>query len=199
MIGSNLPLEVQVSEQKIPGDQARELADCFVSYARGLFGYACVLTRGDRALADDLVQSTFMAAAGHWPTMRCLDEPQRIGWLRTTIGNLAISAFRRNQAFRNRFRVLEEAYRPPVADTHTAAVSGVALERCWQTILALPPQQHLVAVMRWLLGMKNNEIAANLGIASGTVAAHLSTVRAKLRSDLGPFDPFGDDEDGASS
>ena len=79
------------------------------------------------------------------------------------------------------------------------ALTALALERCWQAMLALPPQQHLVAVMRWLFAMKNSEIAAQLGVSSGTVGAHLSRVRAKLRAELSPFDPFGDDEDGASS
>ncbi len=40
---------------KIPADQVEELADCFMAQADGLFGYAYVLTRGDRALAEDLV------------------------------------------------------------------------------------------------------------------------------------------------
>lgn len=188
-----------MSDDKIPKDHADELADCFASHAQGLFGYACVLTRGDRALADDLVQSTFMAAARQWPTVRCLRDAQRLRWLRTTIGNLAISVFRRNEAFRDRLAQLEALYRPPAADTHAEALSAVVLDRCWQTIVALPTQQHAVAVMRWLFGMKNSEIADKLGLASGTVAAHLSTVRGKLRADLGPYDPFGGDEEGASS
>lgn len=187
-----------MSGEKIPEDHIGELADCFTSHAPGLFGYACVLTRGDRALADDLVQSAFMAAAGQWPTMRCLRDVQRRRWLRTTVGNLAISVFRRNDAFRDRLPQLEALYRPPSADTHADAVSGIALDRCWRVIQALPPQQHEVAVMRWLLGMTNAEIAEELGIAHGTVAAHLSVVRAKLRASLGPYDPFGGEE-GASS
>jgi RNA polymerase sigma-70 factor (ECF subfamily) len=198
VIRGDLPLEVQVSEARIPKDQVGELADCFVSYARGLFGYACVLTRGDRALADDLVQSAFVAAAGQWATVRGLNEPQRLSWLRTTIGNLAVSAFRRNSAFRDRFPAVEAIYRPLAADTHADALSGMALERCWQTMLTLPPQQHLVAAMRWLFAMKNTEIASQLGISGGTVAAHLSQVRGKLRAELGPYDPFDADEEGTS-
>jgi RNA polymerase sigma factor (sigma-70 family) len=188
-----------VSEEKIPEDHARELADCFAACAAGLFGYACVLTRGDRALAEDLVQVTFMAAAGQWARVRCLCQAERRGWLRATLGNLAVSAFRRNEAFRDRLPRLEAMYRPPTADTHTEALQAIALERGWQTIRHLPPQQHAIAAMRWLLGMKSSEIAATLGIAEGTVAAHLSAVRAKLRADLGPYDPFGDDEEGAPS
>jgi len=187
-----------VSGEKIPKDHAEELADCFAAHARGLFGYACALTRGDHALADDLVQSAFMAAARQWPTLRCLRDGQRLRWLHTTVGNLAISMFRRNEAFGARLPRLEAVSRPPPADTHAEAMSEIALGRCWRAIQALPPQQHAVAVMRWLFAMTNSEIASTLGIADGTVAAHLSTVRAKLKAALGPYDPFGS-EDGPSS
>ena len=48
-------------------------------------------------------------------------------WLQTlSIGNLAISVFRRNDAFRDRLPQLEVLYRPPSADTHADAVSGIA-------------------------------------------------------------------------
>jgi RNA polymerase sigma-70 factor, ECF subfamily len=187
-----------VSGERIPKDYAEELGDCFAAYAPGLFGYACALTRGDHALADDLVQAAFVAAAGHWSTMRYLRDPQRLRWLQTTVGNLAITAFRRNGALGDRLPQLEAASRPAPADTHADAVSAIALQRCWQAIQALPPQQHAVAVMRWLFAMTNTEIAARLDIADGTVAAHVSAVRGKLRAALGPYDPFRS-EDGPSS
>jgi len=187
-----------VGGEQIPKDHAEELGECFAAFAPGLFGYACALTRGDRALADDLVQAAFMAAARQWPTLRCLCDAQRRRWLHTTAGNLAISAFRRNEAFGDRLPQLEAVFRPAPADTHAAAVSAIALERCWRVIGALPPQQHAVAVMRWLFGMTNSQIAVALGIAGGTVAAHLSVARGKLKAALGPYDPFGS-EDGASS
>ena len=195
--GAGRAAEAGVSGEQIPKDHADEVGECFAAYAPGLFGYACALTQGDHALADDLVQSTFMAAARQWPTLRCLCDAQRVRWLRTTAGHLAISAFRRNAAFGDRLPRLEALSRPRLADTHAEAVSGIALERCWRVIQDLPPQQHAVAVMRWLLAMTNSEIAAALGIADGTVAAHLSAVRGKLRAGLGPYDPFG--EEGGSS
>jgi RNA polymerase sigma factor (sigma-70 family) len=133
--------------------------------------------------------------------VRRLCQAQRRSWLRTTAGHLAVSAFRRNEAFRDRLPQLEALYRPPPADTHAQALQAIALERWWQVIQGLPPQQHAVAVMRWLLGMKASEIAARLGIADGTVAAHLSAVRAKLKAGMGRYDPFGgeQDEEGTSS
>jgi RNA polymerase sigma factor (sigma-70 family) len=187
-----------VSGEKIPNDHADELRDCFAAYARGLFGYACALTQGDHALADDLVQSTFVAAARQWSIVRCLCDAQRLRWLQTTVGHLAVSGFRHNGALSDRLPRLEAVSRPPPADTHAEAVSAIALERCWQAIQALPPQQHAVAMMRWLFAMTTSEIAARLGIADGTVAAHLSAVRGKLKAALGPYDPFSS-EDGPES
>jgi DNA-directed RNA polymerase specialized sigma24 family protein len=148
-----------VSDDRIPEDHARELADCFAACAAGLFGYACVLTRGDRALAEDLVQVTFIAAAGQWPRVRCLCDAQRGSWLRTTAGNLAVSAFRRNQAFRDRLPLLEARYRAAPADTHAQAMQAIALERWWQIVQGLPPQQHESPRVRWRLrcfGFRSN-------------------------------------------
>ena len=45
----------------------------------------------------------------------------------------------------------------------------------------------------------NSEIVDKLGIADGTVAAHASAVRAKLRASLVPRDPSDDGEEGAMS
>ena len=49
-------------------------------------------------------------------------------------------------------------------------------------------------MIRWLFAMTNRQIAAALGIADGTVAAHLSAVRGKLKAALGPYDPFGSED-----
>ncbi len=66
-----------MSGDQIPKEVADELGECFAAYAPGLFGYACALTRGDHALADDLVQAAFMAAARQWSALRCLRDAQR--------------------------------------------------------------------------------------------------------------------------
>src|SRR6266496_4167079 len=64
------PQEPAVSDERISAREAEELAVCFAADARDLFGYACVLARGDRALADDLVQAAFEAAGRAWPGKR---------------------------------------------------------------------------------------------------------------------------------
>jgi RNA polymerase sigma-70 factor, ECF subfamily len=202
-------------DHRITPHDAAELAACFQAHASRLFGHACVLARGDRTLADDLVQATFEAAARVWQTLRGLAEEQLRGWLRSTLANIAASGLQREAAFRDRRPQIEARYRGTQADPaeqvpseqapseqalSERALSAIALERCWQIIRDMPKGQHVVAVLRWQLDMKEAEIAAVLGIAESTVSAQLHQARRKLIQQLGPDHPFArDDPEGESS
>ena len=189
-----------MGEEKISRRDADELAACFAADAAGLFGFACVLARGDRALAEDLVQAGFEAAARAWGVLRCLADEQRRGWLRTTVANVAVSGFRREAAWRERLPRIEARYRRTQADTEALALSSVVLERCWQIIKDMPERQHAVAVLRWQQDMKQAEIAAALGVAENTVSVHLHRPRRQLIAQLGPSYPFASGQgEGASS
>jgi RNA polymerase sigma-70 factor (ECF subfamily) len=189
-----------VSEGQISPHDAQELDACFRAHARELFGYACWLTRGDQALAHDLVQAAFEAAALAWQALRGLAEEQRRGWLRRTLANNAVNGFRREAAFRERLPRIETRYRKTQVDPSEQAFSSIALERCWRIIRSLPEQQHAVALLRWGLDMKEGEIAAALNIAEKTVSVHLCRVRRKLLLQLGADYPFenGAPEGGSS-
>ena len=197
-------------DHRITPHNAAELAACFQAHASRLFGHACVLARGDRALADDLVQAAFEAAARVWQTLRGLAEEQLRGWLRSTLANIAASGFGGEAAFRDRRPQIEARYRDTRADPleqapseqapSEQALSAIALERYWQVIREMPKGQHVVAVLRWQLGMKEAEIAAVLGIAESTVSTQLRQARRNLIEQLGPDHPFArDDPEGASS
>jgi len=189
-----------VSDERICPRDARELSACFAAHAAGLFGYACVLTRGDRALAEDLVQASFEAATRAWAILRCLAEEQRRAWLRTTVANIAMSGFRREAAWQERLPRIEATYRKAPVDLPALAFTSIVLDRCWQIIQDMPERQHAVAALRWQQGMKQTEIAAALGIAEKTVSVHLTQARRKLIAELGPDYPFGsDDGEGPSS
>lgn len=186
-----------MSDGRISQEDAEELAACFTAQARDLFGYACSLTRGDQALAHDLVQAAFEAAARTWEALRSMAEEQRRGWLRMTLANIAVNGFRREAAFRDRLPRIEALYRKIQADPPEQAFSSIALERCWRIIQGLPERQHAVALLRWGLDMKEGEIAAVLDMAEKTVSVHLYRVRRKLllQGMDHPFD--GDDPEGA--
>jgi RNA polymerase sigma-70 factor (ECF subfamily) len=182
-----------LGEERICPRDADELAVCFEAHAGGLFGYACVLTRGDRALAEDLVQATFEAAARDWAVVRCLAAAQRSAWLRTVVANIAVSGFRREAAWRDRLPRIEARYRTAEVDLPAQAFASIVLERCWKIISDMPGQQHAVALLRWQQGMQQNEIAAALGMAEKTVSVHLTRARRRLIAQLGTDYPFAGD------
>ena len=189
-----------MSEGMISPHDARQLEACFRATASDLFGYACMVTRGDQALAHDLVQAAFEAAARRWQTLRDKTEEQRLFWLYRTLSNIAVNGFRREAAFRDRLPRIEIFYRKTQADPDEQAFSSIMLERCWRVIEGLPERQHAVALLRWGLDMKETEIAAALNMAEGTVSTHLHKVRRRLLRQLGPDYPFGTGgPEGASS
>ena len=180
--------------------EAQELEACFRAHASYLFGRACVLTCGDQALAHDLVQAAFEAAAMTWPSLQGRADEQRRNWLYRTLANIAVSGFRREASFRDRLPRIESLYRKVQVDPLEQAISSIMLEQCWQVIRELPERQHAVALLRWGLDMKQDEIAAVLGMSEKTVSVHLSRVRRKLLQQLGGNYPFdGDAPEGASS
>lgn len=186
--------EARVSDEKISPRDAAELAECFAAHARDLFGYACVVARGDRALADDLVQAAFEAAGRAWWSLRCLAEDQRRGWLRATLANIAVSGFRRDAAFRDRMPRIEARYRPAAADTAAPAERSVLVS----VLQALPPRQREVLVLRYYADLSEAQIASTMGISRGAVRSHtaraMSALHAQLRrADDGASAERGDD------
>jgi RNA polymerase sigma factor (sigma-70 family) len=187
-------------EAKIAGSHVVELSGFFRAHDQWLFGHACVRTSGDRELAADLVQDTFEAAARAWPALREHDTGRQRAWLLATVANKNISAFRRTEAFRRRLPDIHVRYQPTAADTEAQALNTIALRRAREIIEGLPPRQRQIALMRWQDHRTTTEIAAELGLAEGTVHAHLHAARAKLTAGLRPYYPFDhedhDDRDG---
>ena len=181
-------------EPQIPYRQVAELSAFFAAHDRWLFGHACVRTRGDRELAADLVQDTFEAAARAWATLRGHADGRRRAWLLGTLANKNISEFRRKEAFRRRQPDIQARYQPAAPDTAAQALSAIALERAREIIEEMPPRQRAIALMRWRDRMKAAEIAAALGVAEGTVHAHLHAARGKLVAGLERYYPFGQDD-----
>jgi RNA polymerase sigma-70 factor (ECF subfamily) len=180
-------------EARIPRCHVAELSCFFAAHDRWLFGHACVRTHGDRELAADLVQDTFEAAARVWAMLREHASGRQQAWLLGTLAKKDISDFRRKEAFRRRHADIHARYQATAADTAAQALNAIALARAREIIDDLPPRQKEISLMRWQDHMKAAEIAAALGVAEGTVHAHLHTARAKLIAGLERYYPFGKD------
>jgi RNA polymerase sigma factor (sigma-70 family) len=188
------------AEPTIPRPYVAELGCFFARHDRWLFGHACVRTHGDRELAADLVQDTFEAAARAWHTLRAAPTARQRAWLLGTLAHKEISDFRRRAALSRRQAELQARYQPSETDTAAQALSALAVAKAWEVIKGLPPRQREVAQLRWHDHLTTAEIAERLGVADGTVHAHLHAARRKLVAGLQRYYPLGpaDAEGGAS-
>jgi RNA polymerase sigma-70 factor (sigma-E family) len=135
---------------------------------------AVLASVGDRQLAEDLVAEAFTRAWMSW--QKVCRHPAPRAWIVRTALNTRVSWWRR----RRREVALDGGY--DAADTR-ASVSG--LDPAFLAVLRqLPERQRQVIAFRVFLDLDTQATAQALGIAPGTVKAHLSRAVATLRGHL---------------
>jgi RNA polymerase sigma-70 factor (ECF subfamily) len=130
------------------------------------------LVDGPEAAAD-AVQEAFIAADRRWRRVGSLEDPA--GWVRRVALNRLLNG-RRNRGRRS--EILASVH--PVTEAELGPLDLDLLG----AIRSLPRQQCLVVCLHHLGGISVNEIAADLGIAPGTVKSHLHDARLSLRHTL---------------
>lgn len=126
---------------------------------------------GDRDEAAECVQEAFARA---WANRRKLDRlDHREAWVRTTAHRYAISRWRRRKYSQ---KGPDRAVGPPVVtpavdESHVALVT--ALRR-------LPDAQRQALVLHHIADLPVHEVAAEVGVAEGTIKARLSRGRSAL-------------------
>ncbi|WP_377267747.1 SigE family RNA polymerase sigma factor [Peterkaempfera sp. SMS 1(5)a] len=136
---------------------------------------AVLASVGDRQLAEDLVAEAFTRAWMSWPKVRGHPAPR--AWIVRTALNTRVSWWRRR-----RKEVVLEGGAPDVADPRE---TDPGLDPGLLAVLRqLPQRQREVIALRVFLDLDTKATAAALGIAEGTVTAHLSRAVSMLRGQL---------------
>jgi RNA polymerase sigma-70 factor (sigma-E family) len=151
----------------------------FTAYVRerraSLYATAYHLT-GDRYEAEDLLQSALFSTYRAWD--RITDKAAVGGYLRRTMTNLHISAWRRRKV--NEYPTEEL----PEHAGDTDAMGGTELRAVlWQALAKLPENQRTMLVLRYYEGRTDPEIADILGISVGTVKSSIWRALRRLRDD----------------
>lgn len=177
-----------MGERKSPV-QVDDAETAFTAYVQerraSLYATAYHLT-GDRFEAEDLLQSALFSTYRAWD--RISDKAAVGGYLRRTMTNLHISAWRR--------RKLNEYPTEELPETagDTDAMRGTELRAVlWQALARLPQLQRTMLVLRYYEGRTDPEIAAILDISVGTVKSSIWRSLRRLRED--EVLSFGRDED----
>ncbi|GAA5212926.1 SigE family RNA polymerase sigma factor [Streptomyces thinghirensis] len=160
--------------------ERRSLSEAeFTAYVRerraSLYATAYHLT-GDRFEAEDLLQSALFSTYRAWE--RISDKAAVGGYLRRTMTNLHISAWRR--------RKLNEYPTEELPETagDTDAMRGTELRTVlWQALARLPELQRTMLVLRYYEGRTDPEIADILDISVGTVKSSIWRSLRRLRED----------------
>ncbi|MDT0347211.1 SigE family RNA polymerase sigma factor [Streptomyces litchfieldiae] len=151
----------------------------FTAYVRerraSLYATAYHLT-GDRHEAEDLLQSALLSTYRAWD--RISDKAAVGGYLRRTMTNLHISAWRRRKL--NEYPTEELPEAPGEHDTMRGTELRTVL---WQALARLPEQQRTMLVLRYYEGRTDPEIAETLNISVGTVKSSIWRTLRRLRED----------------
>ncbi|MGW8969691.1 SigE family RNA polymerase sigma factor [Streptomyces platensis] len=169
--------------------EAAEAEAAFTAYVQerraSLYATAYHLT-GDRYEAEDLLQSALFSTFRAWD--RISDKAALGGYLRRTMTNLHISAWRRRKL--NEYPTEELPETAADAD----AMRGTELRAVlWQALVRLPETQRTMLVLRYYEGRTDPEIADILNISVGTVKSSIWRALRRLRED--EVLSFGRDEE----
>jgi RNA polymerase sigma factor (sigma-70 family) len=141
---------------------------------------AVLVSVGDRDTAQDLVAEAFARAWASWPTVSA--HPAPAAWVVRTALNAGVSRWRRRR------REVPVADLAIVADRAAGDAAGGGLDpRIMAALVRLPERQRQVVALRLFLDLDTERTARMLGVAPGTVQAHLGRAMASLRSELIPI------------
>jgi len=134
--------------------------DIYRETVRPLYAYVSQRCGGDRALAEDITQETWLRAVAHWRRQGLPDVP--LAWLKTVAKNLLLNTYRRARPV------------PLDSSPATAALVNWGLARLGRDQAELITRFHLE-------GASTAEIAADKGLSERAVEGRLYRARQKLR------------------
>lgn len=150
-------------------DEAR-FEEFFASNRDRIFR-AVLVAVGDRGLAEDAVSEAFTRALGDWNHVAT--HPAPVAWVVRTALNFARSHRRRE------LRLVSVSV--PEAAVEDDPPTDPELVR---RVLDLPERQRQVVALRILLDLSTEQTADLLGIAPGTVTAHLFRALSRIEAQL---------------
>lgn len=181
----SVPTQRGASSAPSPSPSSEAEFTAYVQERRAaLYATAFHLT-GDRYEAEDLLQTALFSTYRAWD--RISDKAAVGGYLRRTMTNLHISAWRRRKL--NEYPTEEL----PETASDTDAMRGTELRAVlWQALSRIPEPQRTMLVLRYYEGRTDPEIAEILGISVGTVKSSIWRSLRRMREDEALS--FGTDE-----
>jgi RNA polymerase sigma-70 factor (sigma-E family) len=126
--------------------------------------------------AEDLVQGVLLRMYRRWPK---IEQRDPVGYARRALANAATDGWRGRHGFTE---ILVEAVREGAAASHGPADANAERDSLLRALAGLTPRERAVMVLRYYEDLDEDHIAADLGIAVGTVKSTYSRALRKLRA-----------------
>ncbi len=156
-----------------------QLVSIYRSEIRPLYCYVSKRVGGERQLAEDFVQETFLRAVSEWRRSGPPKEP--LAWLKRVARNLLVSHWRRTRPDsleRMEVDPVDDAWRPANWEEAAFLQRGLSL---------LPKRQAELIEAFHFEGKTTREISRELGLSERAVEGRLRRAREALRDKLGAF------------
>jgi RNA polymerase sigma factor (sigma-70 family) len=146
---------------------------CFREHFARIVALGVSMT-GDREIARDLAQETFLRLHRRWDAVEAYDNVA--AWLTRVMSNLAIDHYRSKAS---ELRTAERVASLPVAPHIEGRDGG---ETWAELVAALPPRQRVIVTLYYAADLAVVDIAATLDVSPNTVKSALAKARDTLRS-----------------
>jgi RNA polymerase sigma-70 factor (ECF subfamily) len=177
--------------QPIEADELARFEALYDRYHAYVFRTAYALT-GDRGLAEEILQDTFVRAYRHRANLWVDRSP--LPWLNRVAINLCYTRLGRR---RLPTRVMDDVVTDTLRDQARGPDEWAEHQELCQTvrsgIAALPPKHRSVVALYYLDGLSLQETAEALGIRLGTVKSRLHYALDTLRRELVPSTASADE------
>jgi RNA polymerase sigma-70 factor (ECF subfamily) len=150
---------------------------------------ALSLISRDPDVAQDAVQEAFVRLCREWPTIS--GYRHQAAWVRKVALNLVRDQQRRSGRWA-RFSVSLDQMEQDATDATDPSLDGVISDdpaacadpELWSAVRRLPERQRTAVGLFYIADLKISEVAAAMGVSSGTVKRHLERARNTLRTNV---------------
>lgn len=138
------------------------------------------LLLGDVGSAEEIVQDSFIAVHAAWHGLHDIDKGTH--YLRRTVMNRSRSLLRHRAVVEKHMATSE----PDMPSAEQAAITRLERTAVIAALRTLPARQREALVLKFYLGLSEEEVAAAMRISQGAVKSHTARAKAALRSRLEP-------------
>ena len=156
-----------------------ELVRAYRKHTVPLYAFVSRRVGGDRGLAEDIVQETWLRAVAVWPRRGIPDHPR--AWLIRVARNLLVSHFRRRRP-----ALVDPAELELEDDSYQPETRSAAILVSWGLARLRKRQAQLLEAF-YFDGKSTREIAAEHGLSERAVEGRLRRARQNLEKRLRPY------------